>query len=80
MKILLEKNPVVAGLSDKIRPDSMQRSGKSGSGRILKMLIRYTPSRNRSWGCSNKAALQILSRILKLKEHFQNIMHSKGRD
>ena len=44
MKILLEKNPVVAGLSGKIRPDSMQRSGKSGSGWILKMLIRYTPN------------------------------------
>ena len=44
MKILLEKNPVVARLSGKIRPDSMQRSGKSGSGWILKMLIRYTPT------------------------------------
>ena len=39
MKILLEKNPVVAGLFGKIRPDS-QKSGKFGSGRILKMLIR----------------------------------------
>ena len=46
MKILLEKYPVVAGLSGKIQPDSMQRSGKSGSGRILKMLIRYTPTFN----------------------------------
>ena len=42
MKILLEKSPDVAGLSGKIRPDSLQKSGKSGSGRILKMLIRYT--------------------------------------
>ena len=55
MKILLQKNPVMAGLSSKIRsdypagkflPDSMKRSGKSGSGRTLKMLIRYTPSIN----------------------------------
>ena len=46
MKILLEKNPVVAGLSGKIRPDSMLRSGKSGSGRILKRLIRHTPTCN----------------------------------
>ena len=42
MESLLEKYPVVAGLPDKIWPDSMQKSSKSGSGRILKMLIRYT--------------------------------------
>ena len=44
MDILLGKNPVVAGLYGKIRPDSMQKSGKSGSGWILKMQIRFTPS------------------------------------
>ena len=46
MKIVLQKNPVIAGLSGKIRPDSKKTSGKSGSGRTLKMLIRYTPTNN----------------------------------
>ena len=44
MKILMEKNPVVAGLSGKILPDAQQKSGKSGSGRILKILNQYTPN------------------------------------
>ena len=29
-----------------INPDSMQKSGKFGSRRILKMLTRYTPRRD----------------------------------
>ena len=41
------KNPVPAGLSGKMRPGYqagfMKKSGKSGSGRILKMLIQYNP-------------------------------------
>ena len=45
MKIMLQKNPVMPGLSGKIRPDSMKKSGKSGSSRILKILIQYTSSR-----------------------------------
>ena len=63
MKILLQKNPVMAGVSGKIRPDSMKKSGKSGSGRTLKMLIWYTPN-------------LVTEQTPFLEENFQIIFHS----